>query len=105
MQEQALIQYEATILTALEDVENGVSAFTNERLRYKSLQQAEQAACTVLNKAQLRFDEGDSSYLNVLDAQRTLLGLQDSLAQSEGPINTNLVRLYKALGGGWDPSQ
>jgi outer membrane protein TolC len=40
-------------------------------------------------------------FLRVLDAQRSLLSLQDQLAQSEGTITSNVVRLYKALGGGW----
>lgn len=105
LQEQALIAYEASILMALEDVENAISGFATERMRYNSLELSAGEAKKTLDLAQIRFDAGETSFLQVLDAQRSLLGVQDSLAQSNGQIQTNLIRLYKALGGGWTPEE
>jgi outer membrane protein TolC len=51
--------------------------------------------------AQAQYGAGMGDFRSVLDAQRSLLSLQDQLAQSEGTITSNVVRLYKALGGGW----
>ena len=102
VQEQALVEYERSILGALEEVDNAITAFTEEQLRYDSLRVASESATTAAALAQKRFEAGETDFLVVLDAQRTQLDGQDRLAQSEGLIVANLVRLYKALGGGWD---
>jgi NodT family efflux transporter outer membrane factor (OMF) lipoprotein len=101
LQEQALIQYEATVLTALEEVENALVAFAEEQRRREALRNAAQAAERAVALAQSQYDAGMVDFRSVLDAQRSLLSLQDQLAQSEGSITSNVVRLYKALGGGW----
>jgi len=103
VQEQALIQYERTILTALEDVENAITAYAQEQLRHHSLKAASQSASRAAKLAASRYEAGDTDYLNVLDAQRTLLGTEEQQAISEGQIASNLIRLYKSLGGGWTP--
>ena len=105
VQEEALVAYERAILTALEDVENAITAFTKEQLRHVSLQAASESATNAAKLAEARFEAGDTDFLSVLDAQRTRPGAQDELAQSEGQITTALVRLYKALGGGWNPEE
>jgi len=101
LQEQALIQYEAAVLTALEEVENALVAFVAGQRRRESLRNATQAAERAVALAQAQYGAGMVDFLRVLDAQRSLLSLQDQLAQSEGTITSNVVRLYKALGGGW----
>jgi NodT family efflux transporter outer membrane factor (OMF) lipoprotein len=101
LQEQALIQYEATVLTALEEVENALVAFVEEQRRREALCSATQAAERAVALAQSQYGAGMVDFRSVLDAQRSLLSLQDQLAQSEGTITSNVVRLYKALGGGW----
>lgn len=53
--------------------------------------------------ARAQYGAGMVDFRSVLDAQRSLLSLQDQLAQSEGTVTSNVVRLYKALGGGWTP--
>ncbi|MEO1235245.1 MAG: efflux transporter outer membrane subunit [Planctomycetota bacterium] len=103
LQEQALVEYERSILTALEDVENAVTAYVQEQIRYVSLQSAEASAARAADAARARYEAGETDFLAVLDAQRTLLDSQDALAQSEGLIVGNLIRLYKSLGGGWSP--
>ncbi|MGI9304558.1 MAG: efflux transporter outer membrane subunit [Gammaproteobacteria bacterium] len=105
VQEQAMIAYEASILKALEDVENAITAYTQEQLRYRSLNESAQAAERAATIAKTRYDAGASDFLTVLDSERTVLGAQSSRAASEGTIVSNLIRLYKALGGGWTPEE
>jgi len=100
-QEQALIKYEAAVLSAQEEVENVLVAYAKEQIRRESLAKAATAAQRAAIVAQDQYQAGLVDFNNVLDAQRSLLILQDELDQSNGAVITNLVRLYKALGGGW----
>ena len=101
LQEQYLIAYEATVLSALEEVENALVAYAEEQQRRQSLSEATQAAQKAVELAQHKYQAGLTDFSNVLDAERSLLSFQDQLAQSDGTVTSNLVRLYKALGGGW----
>lgn len=101
LQEQALIEYEITILKAQEEIENVLVAYANQQHRYQALMAATTAAVKADQLAQDQYQVGLVDFNNVLDAQRSLLLLQDQLTLSEGAVSTNLVRLYKALGGGW----
>jgi NodT family efflux transporter outer membrane factor (OMF) lipoprotein len=103
LQEQALLQYEATVLAALEEVENALVAYAQEQQRRQALTDATQAAQRAVNLAHNAHASGLSDFLNVLEAERSLLSFQDQLAQSEGQVTSHLIRLYKALGGGWTP--
>ena len=100
-QEQALIQYESAVLNAQEEVENVLVAFSKEQRRRESLARATEAARQADLLARDRYQAGLVDFSNVLIAQLSLLSFQDELAQSEGSVTSNLVRLYKALGGGW----
>jgi len=104
-QEQALIQYESAVLGAQEEVENVLVAYAKEQDRRESLIKAEAAAQRAALLAQDQYKAGLVDFNNVLDAQRALLILQDEQARSEGSVTSNLVRLYKALGGGWTSVQ
>lgn len=99
--EQALIQYQSTILTALEEVENALVAYADEQVRRQSLVEAAQAAQRAADLAETQYASGLVDFQTVLDAQRSLLSFQEQLSVSEGEVVSNLVRLYKALGGGW----
>lgn len=101
LQEQALVQYESAVLSALEEVENTLVAYANEQKRRGSLELAAQAAQQAAQLAQLEYQAGWKDFTSVLIAQRSLLNLQDELTQSQGTVTANLVRLYKVLGGGW----
>lgn len=103
LQEQALIRYEATILTALEEVENALTAYANEQIRRQSLLEATEAAQNAMALARDQYSSGLIDFQVVLDTQRSLLSLQDELAINEGEVTSNLISLYKALGGGWTP--
>ena len=102
LQEQALINYETAILSALEEVENAIVAYVEEQNRKDNLQEAVDAARKAADLAQQKYEAGLTDFNNVLEAQRSLLTFQDQLTQSNGSIVSDLIRLYKALGGGWE---
>jgi NodT family efflux transporter outer membrane factor (OMF) lipoprotein len=102
--DQALIQYRATVLGALEEVENALVAYSREKDRLDALSQALAAARKADLVARDRYKAGLVDFSNVLDAQRSLLSFDDAEAQSAGAVTADLIRLYKALGGGWEPS-
>jgi NodT family efflux transporter outer membrane factor (OMF) lipoprotein len=103
-QEQALLAYEAAVLGALEEVENALVSFAAERRRKESLEQAADAAHQAYDLARVKYESGLTDFTHLLDAQRSLLALEDELSSSDGTLAANLVRLYKSLGGGWVPS-
>lgn len=101
VQEQALVAYRASVLSALAEVENALVELENSRLRQQSLVRATAAASIAAQLAGERYRGGLIDFQTVLDTERTQRLLQDSLANAEGDRVTALVRLYKALGGGW----
>jgi outer membrane protein TolC len=101
-QEQALTQYEKTILTALEDVENSLVNYSREQARYRSLLEAVAANRRAVSMSNELYSKGLVDFLNVLENQRSLYASENDLAQSEATMAANLVALYKALGGGWE---
>ncbi|MGF1508716.1 MAG: efflux transporter outer membrane subunit [Myxococcota bacterium] len=103
VQEAALVDYEASILTALEDVENALTSFAKEQARLLELRASAESAARSTNIARARFEAGSTPYLDVLDAERTLLQTELDMAASAGAVASNVARLYKALGGGWAP--
>jgi NodT family efflux transporter outer membrane factor (OMF) lipoprotein len=100
-QEQQLIHYRSVVLAALEEVENALTAYVEEQRRQAALAEAAQAAKAAAGLAVEKYRGGLEDFSTVLDAQRSQLSFEDQLAQSQGAVSTDLVRLYKALGGGW----
>jgi len=101
-QEEALIQYRQAVLQALSDVEDALVAYNQEQARRASLQQAVASNRRAVDLAKQLNQAGVVDFLNVLTAQQALYQSEDQLAQSEQTVGTNLVSLYKALGGGWE---
>ncbi len=101
-QKEAALNYKTTVLGALHDVENSVSSYGAEQIRQHSLQKAAEANDHSLSLAQQRYKAGLSSFLDVLDAERRLYASQTEVARSSVTISTNLIAIYKALGGGWN---
>ncbi|HUM99804.1 MAG: RND transporter [Halothiobacillus sp. 24-54-40] len=101
LQAQALGRYEATVLTALLQVENALTAYAREQERQAALINAVQAAQSAERLARNQYAAGLVSFQTVLDTQRSLLTLQDQKVSSAAAVSTDLVQLYKALGGGW----
>jgi len=102
-QEESLAVYEKAVLTSLQDVENALVAYAQEQVRYRSLKDQTEADRRQVELANELYTKGLADFLNVLDAQRSLYQAEDQLVQSEKTISQNLVALYKALGGGWEP--
>ena len=96
---QAYAVYEQTVLQALSDVETALSNAKNEVQRRDDLIKAAEASRTALELAQLRFDEGLDDFLDVLEAQRTLLENEDRLAQSRLETTRLAILTYRELGG------
>jgi NodT family efflux transporter outer membrane factor (OMF) lipoprotein len=102
LQEQALIRYETVIIKALEEVTNSLTAYAQEQKRRQALLQATRAAQQAVDLVLQQYNSGVVDFQNVLDTQRSLLAFQDRLAASNGAVVSHLIRLYKALGGGWE---
>lgn len=101
LQEQAWLNYEATVLSALEETENALIAFMEEQDRRSALRRAVQAAEEAARLSEDKYRAGLADFALVLDAQRSLVSLEDQLGQSDGAVASQLVRVYKSLGGGW----
>ena len=99
--EQARVAYEAAVLTALQDVENALAALQGDRERLTRLQAAAEAAGNAALLAQQRYRSGLIDFQSVLETQRTLLSTQESQSITATSVAADHVRLYKALGGGW----
>lgn len=99
--EQALINYEKSILTALEDVENALAEQGAAQARLQARTQAATAAARAAELAQQMYRSGMVDFQRTLDAERTRLSSEDSEATARADELTALIRLYKALGGGW----
>jgi outer membrane protein TolC len=103
--DQALSEYQNTVLRSLEEAENSLVAYGHEQERRQSLGAAVEASRDATVLANELYVRGLSDFLSVLDAQRQQLAAEDDLAQSDTAVVTNLVALYKALGGGWEAIQ
>lgn len=99
---QAMTRYEMSLLAALEDVENAITAFSQEQARRRALDAAVVANSRAVQLATDRYKSGVGDFLTVLDAQRQLYDAEDQLAESQGAVTSAVIRLYKALGGGWE---
>lgn len=97
----SLAQYEKSVLTALEEVENALVSLVQEKRRVEVLTDAVRANGLAADLALARFQAGLESYLAVIDAQSALRVSQDQLAQSKQNTALGFIALYKALGGGW----
>ena len=102
LQEQAFLAYEAAVLKALEEAENALKAYAEEHSRYKALKETILAAERVLDLTREKFQAGLTDFGQVLEAQLILWSFQDQTIISQGFLCDGLVRIYKALGGGWE---
>jgi multidrug efflux system outer membrane protein len=99
--DQALISYEKTVLSAFVEVEDQLSALALLQDQAAQLEAQRVAVENALRIAHNRYQAGYASYLEELDAQRTLFTVEQSAAQLRGDILGAYVNLYRALGGGW----
>jgi outer membrane protein TolC len=102
LQQEAMLAYQETVLTALADVEHALVAYAKEHERHKTLTDAVAYNRKAVDSATQLYKQGLTDFLNVLIAQRSLFASEDALVQSTRNLSIDLVALYKALGGGWD---
>jgi outer membrane protein, multidrug efflux system len=100
-QQQALFQYEQTIQTAFQEVDDALIALQKSREQLVVQGREVDALKTYARLARLRFEGGYTSYIEVLDAERSLFNAQLSYTQTNGLVYESVVALYKAMGGGW----
>jgi len=100
--QEAETQYQSTLLQALRETEDALSNYGREQERRQKLAAAVEASGQAERMAQELYTRGLADFLSVLDAQREELANEDALAQSQTAIRTDLVALYKSLGGGWE---
>lgn len=103
--EAAIAQYEQSVMVALSEVESSLSLYAHELDRRDDLQRATSSARNALELARLRFDEGLDDFLDVLDAQRTLLDVEDRSVQNDILVTTYAISAYRALGGMWSEDE
>ncbi len=101
VQKQALLNYQQTIQTAFAEVDNNLIAVSKLREQLKDQAAQINALQRYLDLATLRYKNGYTDYLTVVDAERNLFTAQLEYVQSQGDLFVALVNLYKALGGGW----
>ena len=101
LQQQALFTYQKAIQVAFQEVADSLVSL--QKTREKLVVQGRQvdALATYARLARLRYEGGYTSYIEVLDAERSLFNAQLSYAQAQGTVFTSSVNLYKAMGGGW----
>jgi multidrug efflux system outer membrane protein len=98
---QLLANWENTVLSAVEDVDNAVASYTQERMRKKSLEESVIALQRSVEIVNSLYRSGLTDFQNVLDTQRSLFVQQDKLAVSQGLVLQDLVQIYKSFGFGW----
>ncbi len=97
----ALAQYEQTVLRALEDIRTSMSNYVNFLRQRESLRLSAESSSDAATFARQRYDAGLDSFIDYLNANRTLLEAENQLAIIETQTANGLVQLYRALGGGW----
>ena len=100
--DQQYLNYQKTVLTAFQDVENALVAYSKEKERQTALEEEVKQYEKAANVSMTRYTRGLTNFLDVLDTQRSLYAAQDALVQSRAALDIDLIALYKGLGGGWE---
>ena len=99
--QQSIINYQDTVLTAAREVEDAMVGFLQAQEAEAFLRESVEAAERSVELALVQYRDGVEDYQRVIDTQTSLVGQQDIWTQTRGDIATNLIAMYKALGGGW----
>jgi outer membrane protein TolC len=99
---EAAAAYEATVLGSLRDVEDALSSYSSDQARRTTLSTLVDQDQEALRIARNQMNNGLVAVLDVLEVQRNLYAAQDALAQADQAVSSDLVAIYKALGGGWE---
>ncbi|MBK1790805.1 efflux transporter outer membrane subunit [Persicirhabdus sediminis] len=99
--EQSLTSYQNVVLNAAREVEDSMTGFVNSKREAEFLRTGVESSERSAELSMLQYKEGLADYQRVLDSTRSLTQKQDQYAATQGTIATNLISMYKALGGGW----
>jgi NodT family efflux transporter outer membrane factor (OMF) lipoprotein len=105
LERQALLTYESTVLTSFQEVDDSLIMYAKEQDKRAELEEAVVADQKAVDLTQALYKDGLDTFLDVLTSQQTLLAGQQSLVLSQQAVSTDLVALYKALGGGWETTE
>lgn len=103
--QQLLVSYRNTVLNATKEVEDAITGYLTARQAVTSAQRAVTSAERSVQIAMVQYREGAADFTRVLDAERSLLAQQNTLAETRSSVTTSVILLYKALGGGWELQQ
>jgi len=101
--EQALLAYEQTVQRAFREVEDALAAVRTYRMEHEARERQVAAARSAATLSRARYDGGVTSYLEVLDTERSLFNAELTESQTQRLYINAIIELYKALGGGWNP--
>jgi NodT family efflux transporter outer membrane factor (OMF) lipoprotein len=99
--QEAVLQYQNTVLTAQREVEDGLAAFAKEQQMVEALGRAAKAAGRSTELAMIQYKGGQTDYTTVVSAEQNQLAVEDSLASNQGNVVLGIIAVYRALGGGW----
>ena len=102
--DRARAGYSSTLLAALEETENALTGITTAQNRERSLQTALDSAISAADLAMQQYEAGLTDYQTVLNTQRSLYTARENLQSNKADLATQLIDLYRAMGGGWRPS-
>jgi NodT family efflux transporter outer membrane factor (OMF) lipoprotein len=103
--QELLVNYKKTVMTAVQEVDTAVSAYTGQQERLRNLNQALTTGQRAVSLALERYDRGLTDSLNVIDAQRHEYDLEEQYVAAQKTAAEQFITLYKALGGGWEQYQ
>jgi NodT family efflux transporter outer membrane factor (OMF) lipoprotein len=98
----AYANFQATVLQALEDAEESLTAYGSELDRHGALKASRDQSAIAFRLAQVRYQDGDASYLDLISAETELVNASAALAASDQALASDQVTVFKALGGGWE---
>lgn len=99
---EALADYQGTVLAALRDAESTLTSYTHDQTRRDTLNQLVAQNQEAVRIARQEYNNGLIDLLDVLQVQQNLYAAQDAQTQSDQAVSSDLVAIYKALGGGWE---
>jgi outer membrane protein TolC len=96
------LNYQNTVLTAQQEVENGLSAFYTQQQALTNLIEAATSARSSTELSLIQYKAGETDYTTVLSTEQAQLSAEDAVASSQGNVVLGLISIYRALGGGWE---
>lgn len=100
--QEAILNYQSVVLSAQQEVENGITVFVQSRRQAEFLKESVTAATGAYNIAMIQYRQGIADFTTVLTAEQNLLQAQNNLALATGSVALGLISTYRALGGGWE---